>query len=95
MSYYVYLLASRCNGTLYAGITNDLVRRVWEHKNDAVEGFTKRYQVHHLAWFEQTDDVAAAIVREKQIKKWHREWKLRLIEETNPEWKDLYEELIR
>jgi putative endonuclease len=95
VSYYVYLLASRCNGTLYAGITNDLVRRVWEHKNDAVEGFTKRYQVHHLAWFEQTDDVAAAIVREKQIKKWHREWKLRLIEETNPEWKDLYEELIR
>lgn len=95
MSYYVYLLASRRNGTLYAGVTNDLVRRVWEHKNDAVEGFTKRYQVHHLAWFEQTDDVAAAIVREKQIKKWHREWKLRLIEETNPEWKDLSEELIR
>ena len=95
MSYYVYLLASRRNGTLYIGITNDLVRRVWEHKNDVVEGFTKKYQVHQLVWFEQADDVVAAIAREKQLKRWNREWKLRLIEASNPEWNDLYDELIR
>ncbi|MDB5968879.1 MAG: Excinuclease subunit domain protein [Hydrocarboniphaga sp.] len=95
MSYYVYLLASDRNGTLYVGVTNDLIRRVWEHRNDVVEGFTKKYRVHHLVWFEQADDVTAAITREKQIKKWNRAWKLKLIEASNPDWADLYDELIR
>ena len=94
MSYCVYILASQRNGTLYIGMTNDLVRRTWEHKNDVVEGFTKRHQVHTLVWFEATEDAAAAILREKQIKKWNRSWKLRLIEEQNPSWKDLYEGLL-
>jgi len=93
MSYYVYLLASGRNGTLYTGVTLDLIRRVWEHRSDAVDGFTKRYSVHCLVWFEQADDVVAAITREKQIKKWNRAWKLELIEATNPEWRDLYDEL--
>ncbi|TJY55906.1 GIY-YIG nuclease family protein [Sinimarinibacterium sp. CAU 1509] len=95
MSYYVYLLASRRNGTLYVGMTNDLIRRVWEHKTGAVDGFTKRFNVHQLVWFEQTDDPAAAIAREKQIKKWNRAWKLKLIEAQNPQWKDLYEDVCR
>lgn len=93
--YYVYLLASRRNGTLYIGVTNDLIRRVWEHKTDVLEGFTKRYQVHHLVWFEQTEDVAAAIAREKQLKKWNRAWKLQFIEASNPEWRDLYDDVCR
>lgn len=76
MSYYVYILASARNGTLYVGVTNDLIRRVWEHKNDVVEGFTKNYQMHYLVWFAQAGDPVAAITREKQIKKWKREWKL-------------------
>ena len=93
MNYCVYLLASKRNGTLYAGVTNDLIRRVWEHKNDVVEGFTKRYSVHRLVWFECTESVHAAITREKQIKKWNRAWKLELIEKTNPEWRDLYRDI--
>ena len=92
-AYYVYILASQRNGTLYVGLTNDLVRRVWEHKTHAVGGFTAKYRVHRLVHFEQCDDPEAAILREKQIKNWHREWKLRLIEESNPEWNDLYDEL--
>jgi putative endonuclease len=95
MSDYVYLLASRRNGTLYAGMTNDLTRRVWEHKMGVVDGFTKKYKVHHLVWFEQADDPAAAITREKQIKKWNRAWKLKLIESDNPDWRDLYDDLCR
>ncbi len=91
--FYVYLLASRRNGTLYIGVTNDLVRRVWEHKTDAVEGFTKKYQVHRLVWYEVAATALAAITREKQLKKWKRAWKLRLIEEMNPEWRDLYDEI--
>ena len=89
--YFVYMLASQRNGTLYVGVTNDLVKRVWEHKNDFVEGFTRTYAVHRLVWFESTPDVALAIQREKQIKKWRRAWKLEMIERENPDWRDLYE----
>lgn len=90
----VYILASQRNGTLYTGVTSDLIKRVWEHKNDRNEGFTSKYAVHQLVYFEQHEDMNAAITREKQIKKWNRSWKLRLIEEKNPNWKDLYETLI-
>jgi len=90
----VYILASQRNGTLYTGVTSDLIKRVWEHKNDQAEGFTKKYAVHLLVYFEQHEDMNAAITREKQIKKWNRAWKLRLIEEKNPNWNDLYETLI-
>jgi putative endonuclease len=89
----VYILASKRNGTLYIGVTSDLIKRIWEHKNDVVEGFTKKYAVHNLVFFEQHEDMHSAITREKQIKKWNRSWKLRLIEGSNPEWQDLYEEL--
>ena len=87
----VYMLASRRNGTLYIGVTSDLVKRVWQHKNDLVEGFTNRHAVHTLIWYELHETMESAIVREKQLKKWNRAWKLRLIEESNPEWQDLYE----
>ncbi len=90
MSAYVYMLASERNGTLYIGVTGDLVRRVWEHRQDAVDGFTQRYGVHMLVWYEVHVSIVEAIRREKQLKKWNRAWKLRLIEENNPEWKDLY-----
>ncbi len=90
--YYVYILASKRNGTLYIGVTNDLVRRIYEHKHDLVGGFTKKYQVHNLMYFETTGDAYSAINREKQLKKW--KWKLDLIELDNPEWKDLYLELV-
>jgi putative endonuclease len=93
--YYVYILASQRNGTLYIGMTNNLLRRIWEHKNDVVEGFTKQYDVHHLVWYEVADTALVAITREKQLKHWNRAWKLRLIEKMNPEWKDLYDDLIR
>jgi putative endonuclease len=92
--YYVYILASQRNGTLYLGVTNNLLRRVDEHKNDLNEGFTKKYGVHQLVYFEEHDRAEPAIEREKQIKKWNREWKLNLIERFNPEWKDLFEELL-
>jgi putative endonuclease len=92
-NYYVYIMASERNGTLYIGVTNDLIRRVFEHKNDMVDGFTKKYQVHDLVYFEHTNDALSALTREKQLKKWKRKWKLELIEEFNPDWKDLYEEL--
>ena len=93
-NYYVYILASKRNGTLYIGVTNDLIRRVYEHKHDLIDGFTKRYGVHMLVHFEECGDVGVTIQREKQLKYWHREWKIRLIEETNPEWRDLYEEIL-
>jgi putative endonuclease len=92
-SYFVYLLASRRNGTLYVGVTNDLAKRVWQHKQGMIEGFTEKYGVKTLVWYEQTDSVEAAIVREKQIKKWNRDWKVKLIEKRNPQWKDLYLEV--
>jgi putative endonuclease len=91
--YYVYLLASARNGTLYLGVTNDLIRRVYEHKAKALPGFTARYGLERLVWFEVHDDVEAAILREKDIKKWRRAWKIRLIEESNPDWRDLYDSL--
>ena len=91
---YVYLLASRRNGTLYTGVTSDLVQRVWNHKNDVHEGFTKRHQVHRLVYFEEHQDIRDAIIREKQIKRWKRAWKIRLIEEMNPEWRDLFDDLL-
>ena len=94
-AYYVYILASKRNGTLYIGMTNNLVRRVWEHKNDVVEGFTRKYGVHRLVWYEVADNPQAAITREKQLKKWNRAWKLELIEAKNPEWKDLYDEIAQ
>ncbi len=88
-TYFVYMLASKRNGTLYVGVTNDIERRVHEHKSDLNEGFTKRYQVHRLVWYEVHDDVFQAIRREKQLKKWNRCWKLELIEKHNPKWLDL------
>ena len=87
----VYILASRRNGTLYVGVTSDLVRRVWEHKHNLIEGFTKQHSVHRLVYFEEHDDIHDAIVREKRLKKWNRAWKIRLIEEANPGWRDLYD----
>ena len=90
----VYILASQRNGTLYVGVTSDLVQRIWQHRNDVSQGFTKKYGVHMLVWFELHDDMENAIIREKRLKKWNRDWKLRLIEEMNPEWKDLYDSII-
>ena len=89
----VYLLASRRNGTLYVGVTSNLIRRVWEHKNDLTEGFTKRYKVHTLVWYEVHDTMDSAISREKAIKSWHRAWKIGLIEKVNTQWQDLHEEI--
>jgi len=92
-TYFVYILANKKNGTLYIGITSDISRRIWEHKEGLADGFTKKYDVKLLVHIEQTGDIRAAIEREKQLKKWNRKWKMRLIEESNPEWKDLSEEL--
>lgn len=89
----VYLLASQRNGTLYIGVTSDIVKRVWEHKNDAAEGFTKRYTVHTLVWYEMHETMESAITREKTLKGWKRKWKLELIEKDNPQWTDLYNNL--
>jgi putative endonuclease len=89
MACYVYLLASKKHGTLYLGVTNDLVRRVYEHRTKVSGGFTARYDVDKLVWFEIYDDAITAIAREKELKKWRRDWKIRLIEEQNPEWADL------
>ena len=91
--YYIYILASKRNGTLYIGVTNDLKRRVDEHKNNIVEGFTKKYSVHNLVYYEQTEDIQVALQREKQLKKWNRKYKLDLIEKDNLLWKDLYDTL--
>ena len=93
-SFYVYILASRRNGTLYVGVTSDLVKRVWEHRNNAVDGFTKQYGVHDLVWYERHETMESAIAREKALKEWKRQWKLRLIEEANPGWRDLYAEIL-
>ena len=86
----VYVLASKRNGTLYVGVTSDLVKRVWEHRNNVVESFTSRYGVHRLVYFELCDDMEQAILREKRMKKWNRAWKIELIEKQNPEWIDLW-----
>jgi len=90
----VYLLASRRNGTLYVGVTSDLVKRVGQHKERLIEGFTKRYDVHMLVWYEPHESMESAIRREKAIKEWKRQWKLALIEKENPMWRDLYEDLL-
>jgi putative endonuclease len=93
MSFFVYIVASRRNGTLYVGMTDDLARRAFEHRKGIVSGFTKRYGVKSLVWFEMHDDREAAIFRERQIKKWNRVWKLELIEKLNPRWRDLFDEI--
>jgi putative endonuclease len=94
VQYYVYLLAGRRHGTLYFGVTNDLVRRAHEHKTKAIAGLTAKYGVDRLVWFETYDDPTAAITREKALKKWRRDWKIRLIEEQNPEWRDLFPAIV-
>jgi putative endonuclease len=89
----VYILASQRNGTLYTGVTSDLVKRVWQHKNEVHEGFTKKYNVYMLVYFEAHETMPAAITREKQIKKWNRQWKINLIEKENPQWRDLWDDI--
>ena len=93
-TYYVYILASKRNGTLYIGVTNDLIRRVYQHKNDLINGFTKKYKVHLLVYYEPVKDVFSAIEREKRLKRGERKWKMELIEKMNPDWHDLYEKLV-
>ena len=90
----VYLLTSRRNGTLYTGVTSNLIQRVWQHKNNLVDGFTKKYGVHTLVWFEAHETMPSAIEREKAIKEWRRDWKIELIESANPQWGDLYEDIV-
>lgn len=92
--YYIYILASKRNGTLYVGVTSNLIKRIYEHKNNLVDGFTKKYSIHHLVYYEQVENSITAIQREKQLKKWKRLWKLKLIENSNPEWDDLYEKIL-
>ncbi|MEI7511576.1 MAG: GIY-YIG nuclease family protein [Candidatus Peregrinibacteria bacterium] len=92
--FFVYILASKRNGTLYIGVTNDILRRVYEHKTGAFEGFTKKYDVKNLVYYEEYPDIREAIIREKQMKKWSRIWKISLIEKENPVWKDLYEDFL-
>jgi putative endonuclease len=91
---YVYILASKRNGTLYVGVTSDLVKRTWEHKQDLAEGFTSKHGVKTLVYYEAHESLEAAITREKQIKKWERAWKIRLIEKDNPHWDDLFERIV-
>ena len=90
----VYIVANKRNGTLYIGVTSDLVKRIWEHKNNVVEGFTKRYKVHRLVWFELHETMESAITREKRLKNWKRKWKMELIEGINPDWEDLYHRVV-
>jgi len=92
--FYLYIMASKRNGTLYVGVTSNLVQRTWQHKDDQLEGFTSKYGVKMLVYFEVHDTAENAIAREKQIKKWNRAWKLNLIEQHNPEWRDLYDSII-
>ena len=90
---YVYILASKRNGTLYVGVTSDLVKRVYEHKADLADGFTKKYKVHMLVYYQACENIMAAITEEKRLKRWNRKWKLELIEKNNPDWKDLYTDI--
>ncbi len=94
MTYFVYILASKPRGTLYVGVTNNLVRRVFEHKNKLIEGFTERYDVNLLVWYESSESIESAIVYEKKLKRWRREWKIEMIEKQNPEWVDLYPQIV-
>ena len=91
----VYILANKKNGTLYIGVTSDLVKRIWQHKNHVVSGFTQEYEVYQLVYFEQLDDMENAITREKVLKQWNRAWKIRLIEQVNPNWNDLYDDIVQ
>ena len=93
-NYYVYIMASQKNGMLYIGVTNDIIQRVWQHKNDLVPGFTQKYKVHRLVYYEVHSEIYAAITREKQMKKWNRQWKIDLIQADNPDWNDLYDSLV-
>jgi putative endonuclease len=93
VAYYVYILASAPQGTLYVGVTNDLIRRVGEHRLEMADGFTKKYNVHRLVYFETFDDVTPAIEREKKLKRWRRDWKIALFSQLNPDWRDLYDDL--
>jgi len=93
--YYVYMMASKRNGMLYIGVTSELIKRVYEHKNDLAEGFTSKYLIHNLVYFEIAENVTSAISREKQLKKWNRAWKIALLEKKNPEWRDLYPDLVK
>jgi putative endonuclease len=90
----VYILASKRSGTLYIGVTSDLQKRSWEHKNDLLDGFTKKYGIHLLVYYELHDDMVSAITREKQLKKWNRAWKLELVEQGNQDWRDLWQEIV-
>ena len=90
----VYILSNKRNGTLYTGVTSDLIKRIWQHRNEHVDGFSKKYSTHLLVYYEVHDDIVNAITREKQIKAWKREWKINVIEEFNPYWRDLYPEII-
>jgi len=92
--YFVYIIANKKNGTLYIGVTSDLIKRISEHKSYLIEGFSKRYKLHLLVYYEEFDEVEQAIAREKRLKKWNRTWKIRLIEGINPNWDDLYDEII-
>lgn len=94
MAGYVYILASKKHGTLYIGVTSDLQKRIWQHKEKVLVGFTQKYGVDKLVYYEIFDDMANAIMREKQMKKWNRDWKIKRIEETNPDWDDLYESIL-
>jgi putative endonuclease len=91
---YVYILASKRYGTLYVGVTSDLVKRVWQHREAVVESFTKTYGVKRLVWYEVHDEIVPAITREKEIKQWKRQWKIRMINKTNPLWNDLFDEIV-
>ena len=91
--YFVYILSNKRNGTLYIGVTNNLIRRIYEHKNNLIEGFTKNYNIHQLVYYEEYNNIDTAISREKQMKKWNRSWKMQIIEKNNSTWRDLYEEL--
>lgn len=93
MKYYIYILASKKNGTLYIGVTSNLQKRVWEHKNNFVKGFTEKYNVHLLVYYEQFENIEQAIIKEKQLKKWKRYWKIKLINTMNPVWNDLYSDI--
>jgi putative endonuclease len=90
-TFFVYILCNKRNGTLYIGVTSDLIKRVYEHRNNIIDGFTNKYNIHNLVWYEIHENVQQAIIREKQIKKWNRKWKLELIEKDNPNWNDLYD----
>ncbi len=95
MQSYVYLLTNQPRGTLYLGVTSDLIKRVWQHREKLVEGFSSKYHLDHLVWYEVHEDITEATKREKQLKKWNRLWKIDLVEKTNPEWNDLYPGLLK